>query len=297
MSNTTPLLVLDNHKDIIRSLAFSPDGTILASLSIINDKSVILWNTATWAPITQFYSGPGTTMLYFSLDGSNLIGTGVNKEIRLWDIPTGIERIIPTQEPNGKVRFTASKTAHLIVCNDNILTFYHLETCQLQKHVSLPHPFSSFFQHCGWLNEDATLLAIVTHDHSIQLWNIEQEQMIKHLIGHKDNIRDIDFHPHEHLLASVSGDGTINIWNLIDGTVVSTYHSSATDIWEIRFNPQFPLFAVVNGENYIELWNMISGTLSARLAGHDSQITVAFSPDGKLLASGSDDFQIRIWTL
>jgi WD40 repeat protein len=212
-------------------------------------------------------------------------------------VPSGLERVVPTHDLNGRVRFTTSGSAYLVFCHDQILTFYHLETQQLLRQISIPPSFSVIFQHCGWLNEDTTLLAIEDQDHSIQLWDVEQEQTVERLIGHNDSIRDMDFHSHKSLLASVSENGTINVWDLQRAELKNTYYSSAPDIWEILLNPQLSLLAVVNGEDYIELWDIETGKLHAKLAGHDSQITLAFSPNGKLLASGSDDCQIKIWSL
>jgi WD40 repeat protein len=266
-------------------------------LSIYNDKRVVLWNTSTWEPVSRFYSGPGTTKLWFSPDGSTLIGTGVNKEIRLWDIHTGIERIITAADSNGLVRFTSTKTICVVFCHDGSLDFYDLHTQQHLKHASPPASFSSIFQHCGWIDRSARLVAIEGQDHSIQLWSIDQETTIMRFIGHESDIRDIAFHPNNSWIASASEEGIVKLWEMHSGTTINTFYSSAPDIWEIEFNPTFSLLAVINGQDYIEIWETTSGVLRTKLTGHDSQITAVFSPDGKELVSGSDDFKIRVWAL
>lgn len=298
MFQQTPIRIRRDHQDTIRALAFSPDGSILASLSILHDNRVILWDTTSWLPISQFDSGPGTIDLWFGPDGSAVFGTGTECFVRQYDLSTGHVQMLPTPGPlRGSVRFSAGGVPYLVRCHKDKVTFYDLETHQVQREFVPPHSFSPILLHCGWLNHEATRLAIEDHDHAIQLWDITHEQITTRLTGHHASICDMDFHPHAPLLASVSRDGTIAIWNLHDGTLNTTYYSSAPDIFGIWFNPIMPLLAVVNLNEYIEVWDTVSGKLHSTLSGHDSQIVAAFSPDGRFLVSGGDDCLLRVWQM
>lgn len=290
-------IVLHRHTDTIRSLAFSPNGLLLASLSIHNDKRIILWNTVNWTPMHEFYSGSGTTMIWFTPDSKTLIGTGVNKEIVFWDVLTRVEQIRPTPSINGYVRFSPSQNAYLLYCQKQALIFYDLGTQLFQKQVSLPRSHSIIFGHCGWINADASLCAVEDADHSILLWDIDQMDLQSTLIYHQSHIMDIDFYHNEMLLASASDDGTVAIWDIHQRQLVQTFQTNAPNVMALAFHPKDPILSVMNSEEYVELWNIEKKTVLRKLEGHGGQITMAFSPDGKFFVTGSDDSTITVWQL
>ena len=76
------------YKDIIRSVAFSPDGTTLAFGS--NDTNIILWDVEKRQAIGQAltsHSAPVTSVA-FSPDGKTLASGSEDKTIILWDMKT-----------------------------------------------------------------------------------------------------------------------------------------------------------------------------------------------------------------
>ncbi len=121
------------------------------------------------------------------------------------------------------------------------------------------------------------------------------------------SVRDINFSPDSTTLASAGGDNTIKLWDVATGTLKDTLEGhTESPILNVAFSPDGTTLAggsafyimqgIVVDRGTIKLWDVATSTLKDTLEGHTSGVTsVAFSPDGKTLASGSGDNTIKLW--
>lgn len=103
------LLALTGHTDSLHSLAWSPDGHLLATTSDEDDTSIILWNAQSGDQIRKLEGHPVRAWgLDFSPDGSTLITAGARGVIKAWDVSSGENIYTITDEPDhiGTVTFT-----------------------------------------------------------------------------------------------------------------------------------------------------------------------------------------------
>ena len=121
------------------------------------------------------------------------------------------------------------------------------------------------------------------------------------LRGHTDYIRTLTFSPDGKSLASGSPDHTIKIWDTATGrnTVTFDYHAAAGTVFALAYSRDGKTLAVgCNRKEAIMLWDVVTGKNTAALQGHIEGITsLAFSPDGKTLASASFDGTIKLWKM
>jgi WD40 repeat protein/predicted Ser/Thr protein kinase len=91
--------LLAGHRDFVSGLAFSPEGSTLATGSI--DGTIRLWNVATGQTIASL---PGhmqeTTDVAFSPDGRTLASLGHNESLKLWHLPT-LREVVSENEPRA----------------------------------------------------------------------------------------------------------------------------------------------------------------------------------------------------
>jgi WD40 repeat protein len=172
------------HRDGIEALAFSPDGTRIATASL--DGSAILWDLASTQNLFTFrikaniITNPTQLMgVTFNLDGSRLITSASDSNIYVWDAING------TQENVMKISGHEDWVYGLLV-----------------------RPGSDV---------DALEGEIISAgaDRSINIWGARYGRLRLELRGHTDQVYAIAINPQDDgILASASADNTIRIWNI-----------------------------------------------------------------------------------
>ncbi|MEH2464372.1 serine/threonine-protein kinase [Nostoc sp.] len=156
---------------------------------------------------------------------------------------------------------------------------------------------------------DGKILATASDDKTIKLWQIETLEEICTLLGHSHAVKSVAFSPDGQILASGSWDKTIKLWDVNTGTEICTMTGHQLQVNSVVFSPQGQLLASASYDRTIRLWqipalesshkefqNRPCYSLLGTLSGHAwAVLTVAFSPDGKILATGSDDNTIKLW--
>jgi WD40 repeat protein len=138
------------------------------------------------------------------------------------------------------------------------------------------------------------IVASVGEDYAICLWNINDGVCQKRLESNASrNTEKLALSPNGDLLAFLGRDLRVNIWNNHSGCVKELRATKFAKAFQ--FSPDESLLAVAWREQ-IQLWDMSSWECQLILKGHESDIlAMAFSGDGNLLASATEDGEIGIW--
>jgi WD40 repeat protein len=259
------LTTLRGHTEIVSSVAFSPDGKQILTGSF--DRTLKLWESATGKEIKTFDGPAGhhdlVLSVAFSPDSRILASGSADKTAKLWD--------------TGKV---AAKAAVKNLAHANLVDAVAF-------------------------NPAGTQLATGSHDGTVRIWDVAKGQQVRQITAHTlpmmTQVYCVAWSPDGKQLVSGSLDHSLRLWDTASGTLIR----------EFRGYKQNPPPAAL-GASTAGLLSSLRGQgpslaaaalIRARMdegteKGHrEGVFTAAFSPDGKLLASGGSDRSIKLWNV
>jgi WD40 repeat protein len=297
------------HDDEVLGLAFSPDGKQLASASY--DRTARVWDSHTGEKISSFVHYGPVNALVFSEDGKSIVSVSSDGVGRVWEMSSGKEIARLPTESKVKIEVVAmNSTTHHIAMGDanGRVWVWGIDTAYV---TSMPHTNSIASVS---YSPDGKLIASASWDKTARVWNAATGQQVAE-IPHGSIVVATAFSPDGLWMASGSLTGTIMVWSAKLEKVQYTFQVES--VGSLVFSPDGTWLAVGQGDppgagwfiqgkrmsavseksNAIVLWNMADGHEAFRLLNPAPARSVAFSPDGKLLVSASDDGTAQVWDL
>ena len=178
------------HEAPVYALAFSPDGTKLASAGA--DQSIAIWNTETWTLSLRIKSDSAAIhALSFSPDGSILAAGSDNGTVHVWNTATW---------SNPKVISAHGRDVRAIAFSRDGT---RLVTAGRDKR---PQPE-------GLFGRARSLLYVDKTDDVIKVWNTSQWSLSRKLPPLTSRVVTLSFNPTKNLLASGEENGAVVILN------------------------------------------------------------------------------------
>ncbi len=295
------------HSNYVSAVAWSPNGKRIASAS--GDGTVQVWNAGNGGNVLT-YRGHSSDVLAvaWSPDGREIASGSLDATVQVWNASTGATILTYRGHSDAVFSVAWSPDGREIasVGNDGTAQVWNAVTGKTLVNYSVKYAkgVAPAWNSVAW-SPDGKDIAIGGNG-PVALLDAASGNVLNYYGSPGGVVHAVAFSPDGQYLAIGTSQDSVQVWNVAAVKNVYTNASNTTDVYAVAWSPDGKRIASGSGDGLVEVWDALTGDHLYTYRGHadfypghftqDASVNaVAWSPDGKSIASGSSDNTVQVW--
>ncbi len=284
------------------TLAYSPDGALFITIGASDKKESYIeyWDAQTGDHKKDVLIDRNFNAAAISQDSKILAWFGDVDPLQFYDVETG-KHLRCTEKRASRFNFNSMEFSSdgrtLITGRWNGVDIWDVSTAKLLKRMAYRDEVQSVTY-----SPDEKTIASGSEDGTVKFWDAATGKLIKTVTGHMfSEIYSAAYSPDGHTLACGS-ESKIYTWNAQTSELLKTTTEPYCEVYSIRYSPDGKLLFTTGTSRKARIWDVQTGRFLGSFRAHQYQFrhasdevrisSVAFSPDGNMLATGGSDNQV-----
>ena len=288
----------------MRSIAFSPDGTLLATAG--DCPNVHTWDATTGAAMGAFAGHTGPLKAVAFLNDSQLVSASEDQSARVWEINPGwvLERTIGSAETPTVIvhRVTAvdfSRDSTLLLIAGGVPSrsgeLQVVKVADGSRVLSLPQAHNDVI-YSAQFSPDAKRIASGGADKYLRTFDVATSLQLRRFEGHTNYVLGVAWQGNGQIIATAGADNTVKVWESETGDQQRTIEGFPRHVTAIRYIGETDNIITSCGDKLVRMHNASNCGLTRNFGEIKSwPHCVAITPDSNIVTAGDAQGNLYFW--